>query len=58
MQDESMSREERLDNVRAWCYKADRKVREILTDDQKKELDQLEQGPHPPVVALVKLYTL
>ena len=46
MQDESMSREERLGHVRAWREKADKKIREILNDDQKKKLDQLEQGPH------------
>jgi Spy/CpxP family protein refolding chaperone len=47
MQDESISRDERLDNVRACRYKADRKVREVLNDDQKKKLDQLEEEPHP-----------
>jgi Spy/CpxP family protein refolding chaperone len=46
VQDESMSREERLDNVRACRYKADNEIREILNDHQKKKLDQLEQGPH------------
>ncbi len=46
MQDESMSREERLGHVRAWREKADKKIREILNDDQKKKLDQLEQEPH------------
>jgi hypothetical protein len=47
MQDESMSRDERMDNVKASRYKADKKLREILNDDQKKKLDQLEQEPHP-----------
>lgn len=47
VQDERMSRDERLDNVRACRYKADKEIREILNDDQKKKLDQLEQGPHP-----------
>jgi Spy/CpxP family protein refolding chaperone len=47
VQDESMSREERLDKVRACREKADKKIREILNDDQKKKLDQLEQEPHP-----------
>ena len=45
--DESMSREERLGKVRASREKADKKIREILTDDQKKKLDQLEHEPHP-----------
>jgi Spy/CpxP family protein refolding chaperone len=46
LQDESMSHDERMDNVRASHYKADRKVREVLNDDQKKKLDQLEQEQH------------
>jgi Spy/CpxP family protein refolding chaperone len=46
VQNESMSREERLDHVRASREKADKKIREILNDDQKKKLDQLEQEPH------------
>jgi Spy/CpxP family protein refolding chaperone len=45
-EDESMSRGERIDNLRAPRYKADRKIREILNDDQKKKLDQLEEQPH------------
>jgi Spy/CpxP family protein refolding chaperone len=47
MQDESMSREERLGHVRLWREKADKRIREILNDDQKKKLDELEQEPHP-----------
>jgi hypothetical protein len=39
-----MSREERLGMVRACREKADKKIREILNDDQKKKLDQLEQS--------------
>lgn len=46
MQDETMSRDERLDKVRPSREKADKKIREILNDDQKKKLDQLEQEPH------------
>ena len=41
-----MSREERMGNVRASREKADKQVREILNDDQKKKLDQLEHDPH------------
>jgi len=33
--------------VRPWREKADKRIREILNDDQKKKLDQLEQEPHP-----------
>jgi Spy/CpxP family protein refolding chaperone len=47
MQDESLSREERLAKVRPQRYKADKQIREILTDDQKRKLDQYLQGPHP-----------
>ena len=47
MEDESMSRDERMDHVRACRYKADKEIRKILNDDQKKKLDQLEQEPHP-----------
>ena len=35
-----------LGKVRACREKADKKIREILNDDQKKKLDQLEQEPH------------
>jgi len=45
-QDESMSRDERMDNVRACRYKADREIRKVLNDEQKKKLDQLEQEQH------------
>ena len=45
-QDESMSSEERMGKVRASREKADKKIREILNDDQKKKLDQLEHEPH------------
>ena len=43
LQDESMSLNERMDNVKACRYKADREVRKILSDEQKKKLDQLEE---------------
>jgi hypothetical protein len=41
-----MSQEERMGKVRASREKADKKIREILNDDQKKKLDQLEHEPH------------
>jgi hypothetical protein len=47
MQDESMSRDERMGNVRTYHHQADRELRAILSDDQKKKLDQFEQEPHP-----------
>jgi Spy/CpxP family protein refolding chaperone len=46
LQDESASREELLSKVRPLRMNADKKIREILTDDQKKKLDQYLQGPH------------
>jgi Spy/CpxP family protein refolding chaperone len=46
VQDKSMSTEERQDNMLAWREKADKKIRKILNDDQKKKLDQLEHEPH------------
>ena len=45
--DKSLSREERLAKVRPQRYKADKQMREILSEDQKKKLDEYEQGPHP-----------
>ena len=46
MQDEGASREELLSKVRPLRMNADKKIREILSDDQKKKLDQYLQGPH------------
>jgi hypothetical protein len=46
MQGESTSHEELLSKVRPLRMNADKKVREILSDDQKKKLDQYLQGPH------------
>ena len=47
VQDKSLSREERLAEVRPHRYKADKQIREFLSDDQKKKLDRYLQGPHP-----------
>jgi hypothetical protein len=46
MQDGELTHEERLEKVRPVRFNADKKIREILNDDQKKKLDQYEQGPH------------
>jgi Spy/CpxP family protein refolding chaperone len=46
VQDKSLSRDERLAKVRPQRYKAHERIREILSDDQKKKLDQYLQGPH------------
>ena len=47
MQDKTVSRDQLLDKVRPLRMTADNKLREILSDDQKKKLDQYLQGPHP-----------
>jgi len=47
MQDKTISRDELLDKVRPLRMKANNQLREILSDDQKKKLDQYLQGPHP-----------
>jgi len=47
MQDESLSREDRMSKLRDSHYKADAKIRVILNDEQKKKLDQVEHEPHP-----------
>lgn len=47
MQDESISQSERMENIHAWRLKTDKRMREILSDEQKKKLDQVEQEPHP-----------
>jgi len=46
MHGESMSQDELLSKVRPLRMNADKKIREILSDDQKKKLDQYLQGPH------------
>jgi Spy/CpxP family protein refolding chaperone len=47
LEDESISLDERRDNAKACRYKADREARKILSDEQKKKLDQLEEEMHP-----------
>ena len=46
LQDESASHDELLSKVRPLRMNADKKIREILTDDQRKKLDLYLQGPH------------
>jgi len=45
-QNQSLSREDRLARVRPIRYKAHDQIREILSDEQKKRLEQYMQGPH------------
>ena len=47
MQVETISRDQLLDKVRPLRMNANSKIREILSDEQKKKLDQYLQGPHP-----------
>jgi hypothetical protein len=54
VQDENISREERQSKVGDSRLTADRKIRAILNDDQKKKLDQVEQEPHPELHGDVK----
>jgi len=46
MQDQALSREQRLAKVRPQRQMADAKMRAILSAQQRKQLDQYEQGPH------------
>ena len=46
MQDGRLSREERLAKVRPQREQADKKIRALLNDDQRKKLDQYLAGPH------------
>jgi hypothetical protein len=45
--DEGLSHDERLDKVRPWRYEANRKIRVLLNDEQKKRLDEYLGGSHP-----------
>jgi Spy/CpxP family protein refolding chaperone len=54
VQDQNISREERLSKVRDSRYAADKKIRTLLNDDQKKKLDEVEQGPHPELHGDIK----
>jgi Spy/CpxP family protein refolding chaperone len=47
VQDHSMPHQEYVSKLRDARYGADKKIRAILTDEQKKKLDQVEQEPHP-----------
>jgi len=47
MQDETISRDQLLNKIRPLRMNANSKIREILSDEQAKKLDQYLQGPHP-----------
>ena len=46
VEDKSLTEEQRLDKVRPVRFQTRDQMRAILTDDQKKKLDQYLQGPH------------
>lgn len=46
MQDQSLSREERGTKIKAVRTEADKKLRAILTEEQKRKLDELEANMH------------
>ena len=46
VQGETMSDEQLLEKVRPLRMKANEQLREVLSDDQKKKLDQYLRGPH------------
>jgi Spy/CpxP family protein refolding chaperone len=45
--DESVSSAERTASIHAERMRADKRIRDVLTDEQRKKLDQVEQEPHP-----------
>lgn len=47
VEDEGLSRDERMSRVGDWRRKTDEKIRTLLDDDQKAKLTQLEHEPHP-----------
>ncbi len=47
IEDQTLSRDERLAKVRPHRLLADKKIRKILTKEQNKKLDEYEAGPHP-----------
>jgi Spy/CpxP family protein refolding chaperone len=47
IRNESISPEERRASIHAERLRTDKRIREVLTNDQKKTLDQIEQEPHP-----------
>jgi len=46
-QDQSLSSEQRSERMKAAHQKADKRARQVLNDEQKKKLDQLEEESFP-----------
>ena len=47
VQDENISSDERMNGIHMTRLTADKKIRGVLSDEQKKKLDQVESEPHP-----------
>jgi hypothetical protein len=47
VQDENMSQADRMNGVHTARFAADKKMRLVLSEDQKGKLDQVESEPHP-----------
>jgi Spy/CpxP family protein refolding chaperone len=47
VQEGNLSHDQVLEKVGPLRLNADRKIREVLSDEQKRKLDQLEHEPHP-----------
>lgn len=47
MHNDAVTSQERIAGIHAERLRADQRIRKILNDEQKKQLDQVEQEPHP-----------
>jgi Spy/CpxP family protein refolding chaperone len=47
VEEENMSRDERMNGIHTARLTADKKMRVVLNEGQKKKLDQVESEPHP-----------
>jgi len=54
MQDETMSHAERINGVHSARLAADKRMRVVLSDEQRNKLDQVESEPHPELHGDVK----
>lgn len=54
VEDQSLSADQRMEQIHPLRYEADRKLREVLNEEQQKKLDQLEHESHPELHGDVK----
>ena len=54
VQDETMSHAERINGVHSARLAADKRMRVVLSDEQRNKLDQVESEPHPELHGDVK----